>query len=265
MSPSGGFVERLAELVATGNPVASVTVVASVGSTPADVGAKLLVDGSGLAYGTVGGGRVEARAIAYAQELLTNPKSATVVLVEWNLQRDVGMTCGGVVQLLFETYNVRPWRVVIFGAGHVAQALVRCLLLVECRVVCVDARDEWLVRLPSSKSLQVLRLDEPCDFVAQLQDDDHVVCMTMGHRTDRPILERILRRPKPLAYLGVIGSAAKRQVLVRELVAAGIDAEVARGFRCPAGLKLGSNHPGEIAVSMAAELLQVRDAQRSAP
>jgi xanthine dehydrogenase accessory factor len=62
-----------------------------------------------------------------------------------------------------------------------------------------------------------------------------------------------------LPYLGVIGSRSKRKVLIRELTEAGIPPEVAEGFRCPVGLSLGTNHPGEIAVSIAAELIQVRD------
>ncbi len=61
------------------------------------------------------------------------------------------------------------------------------------------------------------------------------------------------------AYLGVIGSQAKRKVLVRELKEDGIPADLADSFRCPIGLPLGTNQPGEIAVSIAAELIQVRD------
>ncbi len=186
-------------------------------------------------------------------------------LVEWNLQRDVGMTCGGVVKLLFEAYNFRDWRIVVFGAGHVAQALVRLLLLLECRVVCVDQREEWVAKLPSSPKLRALTLKEPRDFVPELRGEDYALCMTMGHKTDRPILQAILERrvQSPnfeLPYLGVIGSQAKRKVLVRELAEAGVAKELVEQFRCPIGLPLGTNQPGEIAVSIAAELIQCRDA-----
>ena len=58
--------------------------------------------------------------------MLSQPDAAhPTVLIEWNLQRDVGMTCGGAVQLLLECYNLRRWHIVVFGAGHVAQALTR--------------------------------------------------------------------------------------------------------------------------------------------
>jgi xanthine dehydrogenase accessory factor len=260
-----GIIERLAELAAEGRPFVLVTLVETVGSAPQDAGTKMLVDAGGLRHGTVGGGRVEARAIADAQAFLADPTGPSCRLVEWNLQRDVGMTCGGVVKLLFEAYGVRPWRVVVYGAGHVAQAVVQCLLLLDCGVVCVDPREEWLARLPRCSRLEAVRLAEPRDWVPHLRADDHVVCMTMGHRTDLPVLEAIFRHGVMPRSLGVIGSRAKRGVLVRELTAAGIPAEVLATLRCPIGLPIGGNQPGEIAVSVVAELLQLRDAVSPRP
>jgi xanthine dehydrogenase accessory factor len=255
-----GFIEKLAELSATGRPFASVMLIETVGSTPSDAGTKMLVDETGLLFGTVGGGKVEVKAIGHAQSLLADAAAKSCELIEWNLQRDVGMTCGGVVKLLFETYNVRDWRIVIFGAGHVAQSLVRLLLLLECRVVCIDPREEWLAKLPLSPMLTTVELAEPQTYVEQLRPDDFVLCMTMGHKTDRPILQAIFERRLCPRYLGVIGSHSKQKVLLRELTEAGIPPEVAQQFRCPMGLPLGTNHPGEIAVSVAAELIQERDA-----
>ena len=142
MSTPHGFIEKLAELSQSGKPFVSVTMVDAVGSTPQDAGTKMLVDASGLVFGTVGGGRVEKQAIEFAQRMLNERDSPTQRLVEWNLQRDVGMTCGGVVKLYFEAYNHRAWRIVVFGAGHVAQSLVRCLVELECQVVCIDPRSD---------------------------------------------------------------------------------------------------------------------------
>jgi xanthine dehydrogenase accessory factor len=255
-----GFIEKLAELSKGGAPFVSVTMVDAVGSTPQDAGTKMLVDATGLVFGTVGGGRVENQAIEFAERMLVERDSPVTQLVEWNLQRDVGMTCGGVVKLYFEAYNHRAWRIVVFGAGHVAQALIRCLLEMECHVVCVDPRHDWLIRLPQSGKLTRVETDDMPAHVAKITDDDFVVCMTMGHRTDRPILEEIFRLGRQPAYLGVIGSMAKRKVLLRELAEAGIEPTVAEQFRCPIGLQIGQNQPGEIAISVAAELIEVRDA-----
>lgn len=258
-----GFIEKLAELSRSGGPFVSVTMVDAVGSTPQDAGTKMLVDPSGLLFGTVGGGRVENQAIQFAQRMLVDHEAAATQFVEWNLQRDVGMTCGGTVKLYFEAHNHRTWRIVVFGAGHVAQSLVRCLLELECQIVCIDPRPDWLAKLPHSGKLTKLPTDDMPAQVALLSDDDFVVSMTMGHRTGRPILEEIFRQGKHPAYLGVIGSAAKRKVLLRELFEAGIAPGQADHFRCPIGLPLGQNQPGEIAISVAAELIQVRDALAS--
>jgi xanthine dehydrogenase accessory factor len=255
-----GFIEKLAELSQSGRPFASVTMVDAVGSTPQDVGSRMLVDAGGLVFGTIGGGRVENQAIEFAQRMLVNSDRPSCQLVEWNLQRDVGMTCGGVVKLYFEAYNHRIWRIVVFGAGHVAQSLIRCLLEMECQIVCIDPRPDWLAKLPHSSKLTKIPTDDMPSYVANLADSDFVVSMTMGHRTDRPILEEIFRQGRQPAYLGVIGSHSKRKVLLRELADAGIAPETAEQFRCPIGLRLGQNQPGEIAVSIAAELIEVRDA-----
>lgn len=264
MAAPHGLIERLAEMAAAGTPFVLVTLVETVGSTPQNPGTKMLVDAAGLRFGTVGGGRLEERALVAAREMLADPAAPPCRLVEWNLKRDVGMTCGGTVKILFETHNVDCWRVVVFGAGHVAQALVRCLMLLDCQVACVDSRADWLDRLPDSSQLERVRLDEPRDFVRRLAAADFVVCMTMGHATDVPILEAIFRSGLELAYLGVIGSRAKRVVLCRELEAAGIPAVSLEPLRCPVGLPIGGDRPGDIAVSVAAEMLQVRDAVRRA-
>jgi xanthine dehydrogenase accessory factor len=285
-----GFIERLAELSRSGVPFVCVTMVESVGSTPQDAGSKMLVTAEGLVTGTVGGGRVEAKAIEFAQRMLSAttigrdkdcetrrqggkegssgsspplPLSPSPCLAEWNLKRDVGMTCGGTVKLFFETYNHCEWRIVIFGAGHVASAVIQCLGQLDCQVTCIDPRYEWLDKIADRPRLRKIRCDEPRTLVAELPSDAFVVCMTMGHATDRPILEEIFRQGRTYPFLGVIGSRAKRAVLEKELLAAGIPAEQTAAFHCPIGLDIGTNQPGEIAVSLVAQLIQERDRWRS--
>jgi xanthine dehydrogenase accessory factor len=82
--------------------------------------------------------------------------------------------------------------------------------------------------------------------------------MTKGHASDRPVLQRALAE-RTFPYLGAIGSAAKAIVLRRELVAHGLTLERAEKFFCPIGEDFGSNHPYEIALSIAAQLLKIRD------
>jgi xanthine dehydrogenase accessory factor len=256
-----GFVERLAELSQSGVPFICVTMVDAQGSTPQEAGSKMLVTASELVTGTVGGGRVEHKAIEHARCMLAQPVNQTPLteLLEWNLKRDVGMTCGGSVKLFFETYNHSDWRIVVFGAGHVASALVECLGLLDCHVTCIDSRAEWLDRIPSRARLRKVQSADPRTLVAELPADAFIICMTMGHATDRPILEEIFRQNRRFPFVGVIGSKAKRAVLLKELAAAGIPPEFASEFHCPIGLDLGTNQPGEIAISVVAQLIQERD------
>ena len=258
------FIEQLANLIETGEPFVAVTLVEAIGSTPQDTGTKMLVTEEGLVFGTVGGGRIEFKAIQRAQAILRSRGKELRVFADWNLQRDVGMTCGGVVKLFFEAYNVEDWHIVIFGAGHVAQALVRCLLQLDCRITCIDGRSDWLGKLPQDNRLSVIESSAAAAEVANLNSRDFVVCMTMGHNTDLPILTAIFKRGLSPAYLGVIGSRSKRGVLLRDLASQGIAQETIGDFHCPIGLPIGTNQPAEIAISIAAQMLEVRGKQSDA-
>lgn len=253
------FHEHLAALEREGVAFVAVTLVEAVGSTPQDTGAKMIVTTAGLHHGTVGGGRVEAKAIDLALELLRGGGRETR-FVNWSLKADVGMTCGGTVRLFFEACPPAgsAWPIVIFGAGHIAQTLVRVLLPLPCSITVCDARAEWTEQLPRARNLRILCSDTPADLVPALPDNAFVLCMTKGHTTDRPVLQRALAERK-FPYLGVIGSQAKAAILRRELVANGLTPERAKDFFCPVGLEFGTNHPQEIALSIAAQLLSERD------
>ena len=257
------FFDALNELMAAEVPLVAVTVVDTVGSVPQDRGAKMIVTAEGLRFGTVGGGKVETKAIAEAQAMLLGAEGEITKFAQWNLQKDVGMTCGGVVKLYFESHNVGRWRVFVFGAGHVANALVNVLIHLDCHVTCVDPRAEWLSKLPDSPKLTRVHSDDMPSVVKSIPDDAFVVLMTMGHTTDKPILVEILRT-RTFPYLGVIGSDAKAAVLRRDVAEAGLPEEAKRAFFCPIGLDLGSNHPYEIAVSVVAQMVRIRDERRSA-
>jgi len=248
--------EECVRLRREGEPHVLVTVVAARGSTPQDTGAKMVVTPAGRLSGTVGGGRIEAAAIAYAVDLLAS--GAPAALVTWNLQRDIGMTCGGEMQLFFEPSHGAHWVIAIFGAGHVAQALVRVLAPMDCLILCFDSRAEWIDRLPQVPNVRTTLLKDLPAAVATLPDKAFVLTLTQGHATDCPILCAALEREFP--FIGAIGSKSKRAALDRDLREAGLAAERLVRLHCPLGLPIGTNHPQEIAISIAAELLQARDA-----
>lgn len=252
------FFEALNELAGSGAPFVAVTVVDTMGSTPQDRGAKMLATSEGRVFGTVGGGKIEARCIQEAKQMLTDDTAPKTRFHQWSLEKDIGMTCGGIVRVYFEAFNVTRWNIVIFGAGHVAHAVIETLSRLDCRITCIDPREEWLARVPASPRVQkVLAPDMPSQ-VAAIPDGSFVLVMTMGHTTDKPILLEILRT-RTFPYLGVIGSNAKAKRLRQDVLDAGLPPEMTKAFLCPVGLEIGSNHPHEIAVSVAAQMLQVRD------
>ena len=257
--------EQLLALENSGTACVLVILVDAVGSTPQDTGAKMLVTAGGLQSGTVGGGKVEAKAIALAQELLS-AGNAQPQFVNWTLKGDVGMTCGGSVKLYFEPHHAggrgAAWPIWIFGAGHVVQALVPALAPLECQLTVVDPRRDWLDRLPRAGNACYLQSDSPESLVPQIPDHAFVLCLTKGHASDRPVLQRALGE-RHFPFVGVIGSDAKAEILRRELIAGGLPADRAALFQCPVGLPFGSNHPHEIALSIAGQLLTERDRLRA--
>ncbi len=249
------LLRRCTELADAATPFVLVTLVEATGSTPQDSGAKMIVTADGLHLGTIGGGRVEAQAIDEALAMLEEGRTSQYR--DWSLKADIGMTCGGRVKIFFECQGVSSWQIVVFGAGHVSQALTRLLTTLPCQVTCIDPRPDWLARLPAG--VTAIETTDPQSAVDALLPGSFVLCMTQGHRSDLPVLKHLLQLDHTFPYVGVIGSQAKAAVLRKELLEAGISAERV-AFHCPVGLPIGSNHPAEIAVSIAAQLLEIRGA-----
>lgn len=249
--------QEITRCLETGTDLVVVTIAAARGSVPGETGAKMLVTREGLLSGTVGGGRIEARALEEAGSLLASSENTRLHC--WNLQQDIGMTCGGEMTLLFERLAAKPpWHILIFGAGHIVQALVPVLIPLSCQLDVIDTRRDWLQRLPSSGNLATHHLDSFEAGVSLLSARSFVLSITKGHGSDVPVLKEVLTRFPGIPFLGVIGSASKRAALLRDLREAGISEDLLAKITCPLGLPIGDNDPHEIAISVAAQLLEKR-------
>jgi xanthine dehydrogenase accessory factor len=257
------YFEIARELEQEGCSFVVVTQIAQRGETPSDLGAKAIITREGLRWGTVGGGKIEARAIENAHTFLDarqiRPAPVTVV---WNLQKDVGMTCGGEVTLLFEVHAFDAWNIVIFGAGHVAQALVRALAPLSCQVHCIDSREQWVRRLPDQVRLKKQTSNDPAQLVPIFHERSFFVVMTQGHATDVPVLAAILKNYPDAPFVGAIGSDIKGIKIRSELRELGFSDPLVNRIKIPIGLPIGSNEPAEIAISIIAQLLEVRGSSR---
>jgi xanthine dehydrogenase accessory factor len=253
------YVSKFKELTDQNKPYVVVTLLSTIGSAPQDPGAKMIVTNDGLYFGTVGGGKVEAKAIAKSIELINGQESVNFQFIEWNLQKDVGMTCGGVVSLSFELSKTSAWEVVIFGAGHISQELIPLMMKLKCELTCIDGRKEWLDKLPVGPHLKKIHsLNLPAE-IDQLHDNSFVVLMTMGHSTDSPIMIEKFKKKKNFPFFGIIGSQSKRNALEKDLRENNL-AQHSQDFVCPIGLEIGDNSPIEIAFSIAAQLIEKKDA-----
>ncbi len=239
----------------------SVVITAMKGSAPQEPGAKMLVTSDSIDSpfeGTIGGGKLELFAIAHAKKLLDENNTNTTETLSLNLQSDIGMTCGGVVQLFFEVYRHDQWNIAVFGAGHVAQALIPLLLTLSCQVHCIDNRQEWIKKLPSHPGLNTLSSSDMTQAIQQLPKNSYIIAVTQGHCEDVKIIEQLLADRKP-PYIGIIGSDSKSVLLKKELQAAGVSTQLINNIHCPIGLPFGQDIPAEIAISIVAQLLTIRD------
>ncbi|MEM7515578.1 MAG: xanthine dehydrogenase accessory protein XdhC [Planctomycetota bacterium] len=239
-------------------PCAMVVVVASKGSAPRDSGARMIVANGRLIGGTIGGGNLEKLAIEHATELLqlAQPVSESV---DYPLSAAAGQCCGGSVTLFFETFPWRRRNLAVFGGGHVAQAVGGLAPWLSADVRLIDSRDEAELqpRPPIERPYEIDSVDAPEGEVAALSADTFCLIMTHDHALDLEIVAECLRRPEPLAYVGLIGSERKWQRFTKLLTARGFATEKIERIRCPIGLSKTSKEPGAIALSAAAEMVDV--------
>lgn len=240
-----------------GGAAALATVIGRSGSAPQIVGAKLLLLDDGTLVGTVGGGAIEAQVVDACRVTLREERPRRV---QAHLVRDLGMCCGGAMEVFVEHVRAQT-RLFVIGAGHVAQALVPIAVAASFRVTVLDDREELLDH-PSFAGVRAepYDVDELDDAIGDLQDHDCLLIVTRDHARDEQALAALLRRPH--AYLGMIGSRRKVHAILRRIVHR--ERQQGRGVpdlsrvHAPVGLALGGRTPGEIAVSIVAELVACR-------
>lgn len=249
-------IEKINELNRNNEDYTVVTLIDIKGSAPQNVGAKIIVNRLGLYFGTVGGGKIEKCCIDFALNLMRDKSKA--VLKIWNLQKDIGMTCGGEVSVFFEPFvQSSKFKVAVFGAGHIAQELVPMLCKLNATIYCIDSRDEWLEKIPTQLNLKKVKIENLENYVSELSSDTYIISVTKGHASDTPVIAKALQ--SNFSFVGCIGSIAKRNVIEKELISDyGLKEEIVKKMICPIGEKFGSNDPVEISFSIIAQLLKER-------
>ncbi len=247
----------LSDALARGEEVALVTIVASSGSTPQRVGAKMLVYADGRTVGTIGGGCYEDDAFWKARGAISSrrPESVRYELSD-DFAEESGLICGGQMEVFIEPIEPAP-DVYIFGAGHVGHSLARIAHEAGFRVHVVDDREKFANTDRFAPEVEVHVCDIPEWLAAhQLPPTAYAVIVTRGHRHDLDALRALA--PRQLRYVGLIGSRAKVRRVFDALLEEGLSSSQLRQEYAPIGLDIGAITPQEIAVSILAELIAVK-------
>ena len=250
----------LARLRAERTPVVVVTVAAVRGHAPCAPGAKLLVTPT-EAIGTVGGGYLERHAITLARAGLHAPGTRLEV-VQLNPRTQPVQCCGGEVTLLIEVLPMLRPSIAIFGVGHVGLALARLLAHAPVELHLIDTRQDFVrperlgVLLHGDALVRPQHAPILEAAVPALPSGTHLLVMTHDHAEDLAVLDMALRRPD-LGFIGLIGSSVKWTHFRTRLLTEGHTDVDLRRITTPIGLGRPSKDPLTIAMSVAAQVLQV--------
>jgi xanthine dehydrogenase accessory factor len=152
--------------------------------------------------------------------------------------------------------------VYIFGAGHISQKLAPLTGLVGFATFVLDDREEFANRERFETADEVIVLnsfDSALDGL-EINEDSYLVLVTRGHAHDKTVLGKALRTEA--GYIGMIGSRRKRDAMYEALCREGFSRHEFVRVHSPVGLDIGAETPEEIAVSVVAELIQVRAGRR---
>lgn len=312
LAPPVVWYEGLARYQQRGIAHVLATVVAVNGSAPRALQAKMIVTQDNI-VDTLGGGGLEHDVINTARQLLSGEIAATVtkevkpkvaetdgestLIPSKAVRRDAVYTkhyplgaklaqcCGGSVTVMFECFNVMPpMSVLVFGAGHVASALMTILAELPCQVDWVDSRPEmfkrYLVDESTTNQSKLYSLpahirphidDEPVDFVRQFIEQGgqrFILVMTHDHSVDFELVRAALDTISDMSasrdkcsdistpYVGCISSATKAKRFKDRLMQRGYSDQLVNQLIMPIGLQIGGKEPMAVAVSIVAQLLQ---------
>jgi xanthine dehydrogenase accessory factor len=250
-----------------------VTLVTVRGHAPREAGAKMVV-AADATWDSIGGGNLEATAVARARAMLAEETSRAPELMSLSLNDkapvDHGVQCcGGEVTIVLEPLAVVP-SVAIFGLGHVGVELARILARHDVELHLVDSRAEQAseaalagVTRDALARVHVHHAPVPELVLGQVPTGTHVLVMTHDHAEDIALCDVALRCSH-LGSVGLIGSSAKWSRFRVALAQEGHGPEALARITTPIGLpEVAGKDPATIAVSVAADLVRTFERDRA--
>lgn len=232
------------------------TIIHSQGSTPRHAGSKMLVYADGSITGSVGGGELESRTITAALESINDGKPRRLDYSMSDPEQGDPGVCGGQVEIYVEPIVPKPTLVVV-GAGHVGRAVAHLAQWLDFRVVVSDDRPDFCDPevIPEAAEFFPVPLEQLSDQL-KISPWTYLVLTTRSVDIDVPGLPKIL--DSPAAYIGVIGSKRRWETTRKQLEQSGISADKIDRVQSPMGIEIHAETPEEIAVSIMAEIIQIR-------
>lgn len=232
------FFKTLADCITENIPVRLITRIED-GIKPDDENARVLIENQGIVYGNIDG---------------IDPKNYTADK-KCTFQMDTIQPSG--MQAFVESITLHP-RVFLFGAGHVSSCVAPLAAKVGFDITVIDDRAEFAnqTNFPDADTILVSDFKDAFGQLA-FENNAYILIITRGHLHDKTVLELSLKTPA--TYIGMIGSMKKRNVIYRDLMNQGVSKERLEQVYSPVGLEINAETPEEIAVSIVAELIKVRN------
>jgi xanthine dehydrogenase accessory factor len=250
------ILKKILENIEEHKKVALVTLTDVGGSTPRDTGSLMLVWENGETYGSIGGGKVEYFVTGEAVEAL---KEGVDRSFEHSLtpDGDLKMQCGGTVKGFIKIFKPSE-KIIIAGGGHVGEKVLELAKFLGFNCEVIDDREDYINK-PSLQKADKITVGYYKDIVkdAGIDESTYVVITTKSHITDLEFVKEVLKTKA--RYIGVIGSQ-KKQIFVREtLLKEGFSEEDIKRIYGPVGINISNQMPEEIAVSILAEILVIKN------
>ena len=254
--PSEDILYKALEASQKGRSYAFATIIeATIKGTPRKSGAKMVVFDDGTIFGTIGGGRNEKAAIGECVKAIASQKPSVVTYNYFGRQGE--SVCGGQMKVFIEPFTVKD-HLIICGAGHIALPLSAVAKMLGFKVTVIDDRKAFAnkERFPHVDRIIV---GEHAAKLAQLAivPSDYVTIVTQGNEYDYDCLKAVIR--STAAYIGVISSKPKKIKFFNRLRTAGVEEKFLKRVHIPMGIDIGSQTPEEIAVSIMAEIVAVKN------
>lgn len=198
--------------------------------------------------------------LSFVEQFIEHIQSATTSI--WRITRSgvaFSEECGADTEFLYEERLSAKNRLYIVGGGHCALALSETMSRLGFDISLFDDRAN-LNTVEKNRFANEKRVIESYDRIGGLIPSDgsaFVSVMTLGYAFDAVVIRQLIHHD--LKYFGVLGSKAKMKTLLRELEAEGLPPERLSSIRTPIGLPINSHSPEEIAISIAAEIIAVKN------